>query len=101
MLRKLALAYAVVVSALAVWTWAVEIAYFGSDQEHLYPVILLDLWSLPTSLIAVDVLCTPANDYCGKYGQYVLITVCGGAQAIALLMVVHWWKTRIGRRVRR
>ena len=101
MLQKLALAYAVVISALAVWTWAVEIAYFGSDQEHFYPVVLLDFWSLPTSWPVIDVLCTPENDYCGKYGQYVLITVCGATQAIALLIVVHWWEGRIGRRVPR
>ena len=98
MLRKLALAYAAFLCAIAIWTWAIEIAYLGSEQEHLLPAIVLSLWSLPTSVPAVNALCTRANDYCGQPGQLVLITFCGAAQAAILLIATHWLGRRVEKR---
>jgi len=89
MLRKLALGYAALFCASAIWAWVVEIAYFGSDKEHLAAPILMGVWSLPTALLTVNMICTEANGYCGQYGQMALATACGAAQAGVLLLAAR------------
>lgn len=90
MVRKLALVYAAIVCAAVVWMWALEVAYRGSDQEHLLPAIVLFVLTFPTS--AVIALCSDANGYCGQYGQLALITGCGVAQVVIVMLVARWFE---------
>ena len=86
MMRWCALGYPAILCAAAIWAWGSEVAYYGSEQEHLLPPIVLFLASLPTSL-SIIVICGEASGYCGQYGQLALVTSCGAAQAGALLLV--------------
>jgi hypothetical protein len=91
MMPKFALGYAAIVLAAAIWAWGDELANYGSEREHLLPPIVLAVASLPTSLVGLTV-CTPANGYCGEYGQLAVDTACGAVQAAAILLVARWLK---------
>ena len=81
MLKLMAWCYAAVVLIVGSWAWAVEIALRGDPREHLLPVGMFALVTMPLS----STLGAPERPFVGL----ALLSLVGAAQALLLFWLAR------------
>lgn len=95
-IRRLALVYAIVVGAAALWAWYTDVKLLHSAQEHLLPDILLALVTLPSSTLLESLYGRWPAFLQAPLMQLTLLTVCGALQVAALYLLSFLARERRG-----
>jgi hypothetical protein len=88
-LRKLAIAYSIVVGLAATWALCVEARLLHAAGEHLLPDIVLALVTLPASLSIGPMYETWPAFFSKPFTQIAWTALCGAAQAAVLFVAAH------------
>ncbi len=96
-LRKLAIAYSIIVALAMIWAFYVDVRLMHSVREHLLPDIVLALVAFPASLSIAPMYEAWPAFFSRPFTQTAWAALCGAGQAAVLFAMA----ALIGRRGRR
>ena len=91
-MKVIAAIYSLVLGGVALWTWGVYLYYKGSVGEHLLPGIVLQVITMPSSLLTewiVELVPWVLNS---PIAILSLMTGLGGLQAVVVWLVAMRFK---------
>jgi hypothetical protein len=88
-MKTFAIIYAMLVFIIALWAWHSEIKYLHSSIEHLLPICLLSLISLPTSLSTGAMYKLFPELFNFPLLQTSWITICAVFQSSLIFLLSH------------
>jgi hypothetical protein len=89
MLRVIAKGYAVLVGALLLWAWCIEVLLRNSSREHLAPAVFLAIESIPSSLSLDFFYRNWTELFARPYVQLAWISFCAIAQVGLVFLLAH------------
>lgn len=93
-LRKLAIAYSIVVGVAATWAFYVDARLLHSDGEHLLPGMALSLVTLPASLSMGPMYEAWPTFFSKPFTQIAWTALCGAGQVAVLFVAAGLFRRR-------
>jgi hypothetical protein len=91
-MKLIAKIYSLLVGGVALWAWVVHFYYEGTTREHLLPAIVLQVVTLPSSLLIEWIVELLPWILSSPVAIILIMTGLGAIQAIAVWFAAIYFK---------
>lgn len=94
-MRHFATLYSIVFGSAALWAWISYFAYSNSTEEHLLPGIVLNIVTLPSSLLVEKLVSRNPWLLNSSISILSLVTALGFFQVLLVWLLAKWGGGRV------